>query len=288
LQGLFDYHTHSRFCDGSGELSNYVERAMTAGLARIGLSGHAPCAIASDWHMKAADLAAYLAGARELAERFSERIEVLIGLEVDYLPGLSSPRAVRASAGLDYVIGSVHYLDRLSDGTVLTVDGPAEELRRGVRESFGGNARRAVERYFELVAEMVRDEQPDVVGHLDLIKKNNDGLYDEEASWYHAAIEETLHVAAASPCVVEVNTGAVSRGYRPDFYPADRVLAAMARLRIPVTLGSDAHRPEHVAAHFGGALDALVRAGYRECWSRTRGGWASIPLDALRVGRTTQ
>jgi len=58
-----------------------------------------------------------------------------------------SPRQVRQDNGLDFVIGAVHYVGRLADGTRWTVDGHAEEMQRGVRESFGGDARAAARRY---------------------------------------------------------------------------------------------------------------------------------------------
>jgi histidinol-phosphatase (PHP family) len=280
---LFDYHSHSRYCDGAGNLADYIESALSRGLAVFGMSGHAPCSITSGWHMKAADLASYLREARSIAGSCSGRIEVLVGLEADYVPGVIEPRAVREANRLDYVIGSVHYLERMSDGTPWTVDGPAEELRSGIRESFAGDARPAVQRYFALVAEMVARSPPDIVGHIDLIRKNNDGLFDTGAAWYRRAFEETLDAVAASQAVVEVNTGAVSRGYG-GIYPADDVLSSMARRRIPVTLGSDAHRPEHVAAHFPAALDCLARAGYRECWRLERSGWKAVPLDGLDAG----
>lgn len=284
LARLFDYHTHSRFCDGKGELADYVQSALSKDLGAIGLSGHAPCGLASDWHMKARDLDDYLAQARALASDYAGRIEVLVGLEADYIPGVSSPRAVREAYSLDYVIGSVHYLGRLADGTPWTVDGPADEWARGVRESFGGDRRRAAERYFALVAEMASADSPDVIGHFDLVRKNDDGFVEESAAWYRDAVEGSLAAVAASSSVVEVNAGAVLRGYRAGFYPARPALASMARRRIPVTICSDAHRPEHVAACFPQALDELARAGYRECWSLSRAGWSAVPLDALGWG----
>ncbi len=278
---LFDYHTHSRFCDGKGELSEYVEAAVASGLVSIGLSGHAPCPVESDWHMKEPDLPRYLESARALARAQEGRVSVLVGLEADYIPGVISPRAVRQAHRLDYVIGGVHYLGRLSDGTPFTIDGTVEELQRGIREGFGGDARRAVARYFELVGEMAATEAPDVIAHFDLIKKNNKGLFDEGSLWYRAVATEALRALAASGCVAEINTGPVSRNYGTHFYPGDGILAPMAELRIPVTLGSDAHRPGHVAAHFGAALDALRRAGYRECWRRDGSSWSAVPLDTL-------
>ncbi len=283
---LFDYHTHSRFCDGRGAPADYVEAAAAKGLGVLGLSGHAPCPFADDWHMKASDLPAYLQEACAAALGSADRIEVLVGLEADYIPNLSSPRAIRRENALDFVIGSVHYLERLADGTPWTVDGPAEEWTRGVRESFGGDRRRAAERYYALVAAMAAEDRPDVIGHLDLVRKNDDGFLSDAGAWYRDAVEGALAAIAASSCVVEINTGALSRGSRAGFYPAEPVLAWMAGRGIPVTLGSDAHRPEHVAAHFAGALDALARAGYRECWSLSRAGWKAVPLQELGRGET--
>jgi histidinol-phosphatase (PHP family) len=282
VTGLFDYHTHSRLCDGSGDLSEYAAVARGMGLAALGLSGHAPCAIASEWHMKAADLPGYTAQARALAADNAPGLEILVGLEADYFPGVVSPRAVREDTGVDFVIGSVHYLGRCADGTPWTVDGSADELTRGVRESFGGDIRRALARYFDLVGAMAASERPDIIGHFDLVKKHNRGLFDEQADWYHAAMAGALDAIRGSGSVVEVNTGAVSRGYRADYYPGDATLAVMARMGIPVTLGSDAHRPQHVAAHFAGALDSLRRAGYRECWRLGARGWTAVALDSLR------
>jgi histidinol-phosphatase (PHP family) len=95
-------------------------------------------------------------------------------------------------------------------------------------------------------------------------------------------VGEALRAVAASGCVVEINTGAITRNYGKHFYPSERIVAAMAGMRIPVTLGSDAHSPAHVAAHFGAALDVLRRAGYRECWRRTGRSWTAVPLDTVR------
>jgi histidinol-phosphatase (PHP family) len=282
VSGWFDYHTHSRFCDGAGDLREYAAAARDMGLVTLGLSGHAPCATASEWHMKAADLPAYLAQGRSLAAEHAGALEILVGLEADYVPGEASPRAVREETGSDFVIGSVHYLGRLSDGTPWTVDGSREELARGVRESFGEDMRLALTRYFELVAEMAGGDKPDIIGHFDLVKKHNKGLFDENAGWYLAAMTAALEAIRGSGCVVEINTGAVSRGYRTDYYPGDATLAAMAGMGIPVTLGSDAHRPQHLAAHFAGALDSLHRAGYRECWRLSASGWKAVALDSLR------
>jgi histidinol-phosphatase (PHP family) len=55
------YHTHNRFCDGAGEIADYVAAAIAAGLEAIGISSHAPLVFPDPNAMRAADLPAYCA-----------------------------------------------------------------------------------------------------------------------------------------------------------------------------------------------------------------------------------
>ena len=66
--------------------------------------------------------------------------------------------------GFDYMVGSVHYVDEIS------IDSEDADFKRAIDEC-GGLEALAV-RYYENVAEMVAELEPDVVGHLDLIRKN--------------------------------------------------------------------------------------------------------------------
>jgi histidinol-phosphatase (PHP family) len=179
------------------------------------------------------------------------------------------------------VIGSVHYLGWLSDGTMWTVDGPAAELRAGIDQSFGGKTRAAVEAFYRRVADMALSDRPDIVGHLDLVKKNNgdsQDLFDEESSWYREALASAIEAVASAGCVVEVNTGGVSRGFRSDWYPCKWALRRMRELDVPVTFGSDAHDPRHVGFQMREVREFLQDVGYRSLWFQGANGWAECPL----------
>jgi histidinol-phosphatase (PHP family) len=139
---LGNYHTHSRYDDGRGDLEEYVLAALAKGFRFLGFSGHAPMALPTDWLMKAANLHRYLEELRTLRLKYADRITLLVGLEVDYLPGVAAPRDPRiAGLGLDYVLGSVHYLTVPTEGAGWTVDGSADELDAGIAADFGGDRR---------------------------------------------------------------------------------------------------------------------------------------------------
>ena len=274
-----DYHTHSRFCDGSGALKDYAVAAVEKGLSALGFSAHAPVPFESEWHMKAASVPEYLAEARHTRTAYAGALSVYIGLEVDYVPGVIGPAAADLGGTRpDFVIGSVHYLGRLADGRRWTVDGPREELEQGITETFGGDSRAAVEDYYRLVREMVVTQKPDVVGRMDLIKKNNQGLFDEEAPWYRKAVDETVETLASAEAIVEVNTGGVTRGYRADFYPSEWVVRRMRKCGVRLTLSSDAHKPGDLAAHFAVAASGLRAAGYGSYWRLGHDGWREQAL----------
>jgi histidinol-phosphatase (PHP family) len=276
--GFVDYHTHSRYCDGQGELADYYLAALRLGLDQIGFSPHAPVSFASEWHLPASAVASYLDEARAIQDGGrGNQPKVLVGMEVDYL-GSDGEVDVDRDA-LDFVIGSVHYLGRLANGRLWTVDGPEAELKSGIEQTYGGSARDAVEAFFSRVSEMARVDRPDIIGHLDLVKKNNDGLFDERATWYRDALASAVDAIARAECVVEVNTGGVSRGFRADWYPSEWALRRMYETGVPVTFGSDAHASRHVGFQMNEVRLLLHQIGYRSIWTRTKSGWRERALD---------
>lgn len=278
---LGNYHTHSRYDDGRGDLEEYVLAALAKGFRYLGFSGHAPMDIPTDWLMKGADLPRYLQELRALRLKYADRITLLVGLEVDYLPGVSAPRHPRiAGLGLDYVLGSVHYLRAPAQGAGWTVDGSAAELDAGIASDFGGDIQAVVAEYYRRMAEMVRLSPPDIVGHFDLVKKNNRGgvRFSEDSSWYRASARGALDALAASGCVLEVNTGGLIRGTTDTVYPSPWMLGECRERGIRVVVNADAHRPEHLDEFFSLAFAQLREAGFKARMLLTADGWQERPL----------
>ncbi|MBN1867691.1 histidinol-phosphatase [Candidatus Sumerlaeota bacterium] len=271
-----NFHTHSGLCDGTGALVEYVEAALARGFSKLGFTSHAPVPVPVDWMMPQARLDEYCRTIRDLRETYRDRIEIYLGLEIDYIPGVCGPREPPFDRlGLDYVIGSVHFVDGDGRGGYWGIDGDDEDFAQGLDGVYRGDIRAAVEKYYGVVREMVRSQCPDIVGHLDVIKKNNrdEKYFSEGADWYREAVVGTLEEIAISSAIVEVNTGGLARGRTDSVYPSAWVLEKCFEMGIPVVLNSDAHAPEGIDGEFASTARLLRRIGFRRLMVLGRNGW---------------
>jgi len=276
-----NYHMHTHHCDGNGVPRDYAEAALAKGMPRLGFSGHNVVPFRTAWTMPPENLPSYLAEVRAAREEYRGRLEIFLGIEADYIPGMTSPVHERiTSLGLDFTLGSVHFVGPRDGDHEWTVDGPREEMETAIRDGFGGSARRAVERYYELLARMARTAAPDIFAHLDIVKKNNrDGsLFDEQAPWYRQAVLGALEAVRESGKVVEINTGGVVRNTSGAYYPSPWILQESHRMKIPVIISADAHQPDHIDGKFEEAAALLRGAGYREQRQLGSKGWVDIAL----------
>ena len=85
----FNLHTHSIYSDGKSQPREIVEEAVRQGLTRLGFSEHSPLPFDNSFSVKAKDMPDYVAEIAQLKAEFSDRLEILCGLEADYIPGVS-------------------------------------------------------------------------------------------------------------------------------------------------------------------------------------------------------
>ena len=240
---LQDLHTHTTYCDGKNTPREMIEAAMEKGLRRIGFSGHSPSPCPDeDYAMARENVPAYVAEVRALAEEYKGRIEVLCGIEQD----VYSPPAPE---GLDYIIGSVHYV-KVGDG-YFAVDISPEDLARNCQEHFGGDYIALCEAYFAGYEQLAKLEF-DIVGHIDLISKFNRGgkMFDEQNERYLAAARRAVDVLIPTGALFEINTGAMSRGYRDAPYPAPAIYDYIREKGGKFILSGDTHRAENLCYAF--------------------------------------
>lgn len=249
-----NYHTHTTWCDGRDDAATVVRTAIERGFREIGFSSHAmlPGEMETDGVLTRAEAADYFAGIRALAEEVAGEIPVLCGVEADYVPGSAEPsRAAYAEFKPDYVIGSVHWVVA-PDGVPVPVDVSPESLFAGVRDHFGGSAEAFVRAYFRAVRESVSAFDFDMAAHPDLVRKFNakHPWFDESAPWYLEEIERTADALARSGKYVEVNTGAIARGWLDGPYPSRRFRDALRDRGVRFVLSSDAHSADAIDAAF--------------------------------------
>jgi histidinol-phosphatase (PHP family) len=215
-----------------------------------------------------ARFAEYCADVNAARERWAGRLAVYLGLEADYIEGTASPTHWdKRRYGLDYIIGSVHYIPT-PKGALLEVDGSVESFRELVDGHFAGDAPEVARAYFGRVEKMVREGGFDILGHFDLVKKNNrdnaffsldDPVYQKAAAHAAALVVQAQKTAGFA---VEVNTGAIARGTYPDTYPSPSILRMLAG--VPFIVTTDAHRPAHLGIGYDKAIANLREAGCTE------------------------
>lgn len=279
---ITNYHTHSSFCDGKGQLEDYVKYAISRGFHALGFSGHAPLPFPNDWTMNEENLSTYIREVLDLKERYRDSLEICLGLETDYLDKKHNPAHPKYKAlGLDYQIGSVHHLYSPERTEFLQVDYTKEELELLLKDTFDKDIKALVSTYYRMVREMVQTGGFEILGHLDLVKKQNRGnvYFDETEKWYKREIEKTLETVAETDVILEINTGAMARGYTAEPYPSPWIIDRAAELKIPVTINSDAHRPEWLDYGFEEAENLARAAGYSSKIVYTEGEWREIGYE---------
>ena len=119
-----------------------------------------------------------------------------------------------------------------------------------------------------------------IVGHFDLIAKFNEGdrLFDTSHPRYANAALEALDRLAEREVILEINTGAMARGYRSAPYPAPWLLRAMAERKLPICITSDCHERSNLLFAFPQAAELARSCGYRESMVLTRAGFVPEPL----------
>ena len=243
-----NFHTHTTWCDGRDSPETVVRAAIEKGLDTVGFSSHVSFPEDSPTVLDPAKGLEYAMDIRCLQCKYADLIRIYLGVEADYIPGVTTPEKSRyVNLNLDYMIGSVHYVVT-EDGGRVPVDHSPHELAEGVARHFGGSAEKFVRCYFQQQRNMVSRFDFDVVGHLDLVRKFNQRhpYFDETADWYREELSETADAVAASGKIVEVNTGAIARGWLDDAYPSIFFRQLLRMRGVKFILSSDAHAAETI------------------------------------------
>ena len=266
--GFVNFHVHSEFCHGIGHPEEYVKAAIMSNVESIGFSSHAPLPFEKGWTMKEEDLKEYCNRIKILKNEYKNRINVFLGFEVDYIPGLRRCEDFRA-LGADYIIGSNHFIGKDKHGRYQRIESNKTKV---IIEK---DPEDYIKNYYNSISEMVIHEKPDVVGHFDLIKKINlkDLYFDEREEWYQNSVNKTLKIIENSNTIIEVNTSKLTRKSSQWLFPSIDILEKCHSLNIPITLGSDAHIPEDIIAGYSEVHILLKDIGFKTIMTLTSDGW---------------
>lgn len=262
-------HTHTVLSDGKNTAEEMALGAIRAGCGSLGFSEHSPLPRAADpdgYTMRTENVPVYRREVLRLREKFAGELEIFLGLEQDID---SAP----PQDDYDYLIGSVHGLWK--NGVYLPVDEAGETFRRIVTEIYGGDALGFVRDYYKRMAEVFQKTGCQIIGHFDLAAKFNESgrFFDENSQPYLDAALEALEALLQENVIFEINTGAMSRGYRSMPYPAPPLLRAIRKKGGRICITSDSHSADTVTYAFTQAEELARACGFRETMTLAKEGF---------------
>lgn len=250
---FYDCHLHSSFsADSEAPAEAMIRRAIALGLHGMCFTEHLDTDCPPEGPDFRLDLPAYFETLLSLQEQFRDQIDVRIGLEFGIQPQCTD--LLPALAGqypFDFIIASQHFVDGKDPYYPSYFDGKSEEA------CYTG--------YFdEICRNLDRYSDYDTLGHLDYIvrygpNRNREYTYAR----YADHIDPVLRKLIADGKCLELNTGGLKYGLgEPN--PCSEVLKRYRALGGElITIGSDAHAPEHIAYDFQTAEAILKEAGFR-------------------------
>ena len=244
---MYDSHMHTTLCKHArGPLADYAAQAERAGLRGITITCHSPMPFG--WNPKARmsvkQFPQYLDLVADTRAQFADRVDVRLGLESDYLPGMESwLDELHNSADFSYILGSVH--PQTDEYQLMYLV---------------GSTRLAYEAsYFQNLANAAESGLFDCLSHPDIVKIVHPSQY--KVADHMDTIRRALDRIARAGTAMELNTSGLHKPYR-EMNPGMEILEEMALRGIPVVLGSDSHDAHRVGADFDKALGKLQDVGY--------------------------
>jgi histidinol-phosphatase (PHP family) len=254
----WDGHTHSQFCrhGSSADMQDYIETALSAGFERYTVTEHPPLPdrwiadekLMRELAMDRDELPVYIDYASRMKREFSGRIDVTVGLELDYLCGHSGfmlDLIDPYEAVLEDAVVSVHYLP--GTGGMRCIDFTANDFKEGLL-AYYGSMEAVVDEYYNHV-ELAIDWAAGLpmrkrIGHINLIEKFRTELPAIDETQVKRRLEAILPKLKKTGVGIDVNTAGLrvktcEKPYVPEWF-----LKSCREANIPCVFGSDAHKPQ--------------------------------------------
>lgn len=250
---LSDCHMHTRFSlDSDAEPEEMIKSGIKKGLDAVCITDHEDHDYISEGNEWTFDVEQYFACMSELREKYCGRIPVRIGAEIGLQPHLREYyRNYVRQKPFDFVIGSVHLIKS------------RDPYYKEFFEERSDAA--AYEETFEETYENIRNvEDFDVLGHLDYVTRYGRHRAEEYSyARFSDLIDQILKYLIEHGKGIELNTAGLKYGL-PYAHPHTDVLKRYRELGGEIiTVGADAHKPEHVAYDFHKVPEILKSCGFR-------------------------
>lgn len=258
-----DMHMHTWFStDSEACPRDMADEAIRKGLKTICFTDHFDKDDLEWGEEGIFDVDAYFVEMQKLQEEYAGKLNIRIGIELglrtylkDYYEELTKKYP------FDFVIGSVHNVPYKKDaeGNILYTDPAAEKLFTDRTD------KEAYRLMMETTLENVRTSDCfQTLGHLDYVVRYGKSR-EKEYSYtdYADIIDEILKLLIEKEKGLEVNSAGLKYGL-PFAHPHPDVLKRYRELGGEIiTIGADAHKPEHIAYDFAKAEEILKSCGFK-------------------------
>lgn len=245
-------HTHSKFCDGKDTPEEIVLYALKNNFSSLGFSSHMLTPFDTSYCLY--DIDGYISDIIRLKNKYKSDIQIYLGIEEDAL-------APTKRDEFEYIIGSSHYIE--FNRKYYPIDMNYDILCELVKIAGGPIA--LAEKYYSSFCDYIKWRKPDIIGHFDLLTK----FEEKQANMFFSNDEyiklskKYLSEAIRSESIFEVNTGAISRGYRLTPYPHESLLYELKCADSKVIITSDCHDKNDLSFYFTETKQILKEIGFQ-------------------------
>jgi histidinol-phosphatase (PHP family) len=208
----------------------------------------------------------------EEIDRLRERnpdLQIRAGIELDNDP-VHSPAGRKWIEknwdNLDFVLGSVHFLERGDQMFDSVPDGAAQFEGNNIDEMYAD--------YFRRIRELIATGLVDSLAHLDLIKIHG----HRPTADIGALVNETLEFIRVRNLTIELSTA----GWRKpvnELYPSDSIIELAMEKGIPFTTASDAHSHVQLGENFAKLAHKMTEIGIRQVCIFEKHKRSGVPLQ---------
>ncbi len=232
-----NYHTHTALCrHATGEMKDYVEKAIEAGIKKLGFADHAVQFYDGDFvsgiRMRPDQAEWYVKEAKRLSEEYKNDIQIYVGFEAEYFPSIFHRlQSFCRDNGVDYLIMGQH---------CLTYE-PTTELWGGA----GTSNPALLKKYVDEVLEGLSTGSFTYICHPDMFRfTGDDDVYNEEFT-------RLCKGAKSYGVPLEINLLGLRHNRH---YPTDRLFSLAQKEGCSFIIGCDSHSPETLIDKKGPAL----------------------------------
>lgn len=252
---IADFHMHTNFStDADVEVTQekMIQGAITKGLQTMCITDHMDIDFSDDPNEFTFDTERYFSVLKPLQEKYRDVIDVRIGVETGLQPHLGEKLHHYVNQyAFDFVIGSVHLIKGEDPYSRKMFESVTD--KEAYRQAFE-----------ETIINIQKNSDFDVLGHMDYVVRYGKNQAKEYfCKNYADYIDEILKKLIYSGKGIELNTGGLKYGLG-FAHPHPEILKRYKELGGEIiTVGSDAHQPQHIAYGFEAAKDILKENGFK-------------------------